>query len=83
MNKKQKIRALTDIMSRFTAYVGKHLPDDVLQKLTELRKREKVPIAKTIYTLENISKDVHYLLGFFLVLLALVQTFFDETADRF
>jgi len=49
MNKKQKIQALTDIMSRFTAYVGKHLPDDVMQKLTELRKREKVPIARTIY----------------------------------
>jgi len=40
---------MTDIMTRFTSYVGKHLPDDVMQKLTELKEREDVPIAITLY----------------------------------
>ncbi len=49
MDKKQKIETMTDVMKKFTSYVGKHLPDDVTKKLIELREKETVPIAKTIY----------------------------------
>ncbi|MGI5912829.1 MAG: L(+)-tartrate dehydratase subunit alpha [Syntrophomonadaceae bacterium] len=38
-----------DIMARFTAYTAKYLPDDVLDKLKELRKNENSSIAKIIY----------------------------------
>lgn len=32
---------LTDVMTRLTAYFGKHLPDDVLKRLTELKAEQK------------------------------------------
>jgi len=38
-----------DIMARFTAYTAKYLPDDVLDKLKELRTNENSAIAKIIY----------------------------------
>ena len=49
MDKEQKIKTMTDVVAKFTSYVGKHLPDDVKQKLAELKEREKVPIAQTLY----------------------------------
>jgi L(+)-tartrate dehydratase alpha subunit len=36
-------------MAKFTAYIGKHLPTDVEEKLAELRARETKPLAKAIY----------------------------------
>lgn len=40
---------LTDVMARFTAYIGKRLPNDVVDKLAQLRARETQPLAKTVY----------------------------------
>ena len=38
-----------DVMAKFTGYAGKHLPDDVVAKLKELRSQEDTPMAKLIY----------------------------------
>lgn len=38
-----------DVMAKFTGYAGKHLPDDVIAKLEELRSQEDTPMAKLIY----------------------------------
>jgi L(+)-tartrate dehydratase alpha subunit len=42
-------RALTDILAAFTSYVGKRLPSDVMEKLSELRAREEKPLARVVY----------------------------------
>lgn len=49
---------MTDIMAKFTNYIGKHLPDDIMAKLSELRSSEHSPLAKVIYDsmFENLSK---------------------------
>jgi L(+)-tartrate dehydratase alpha subunit len=49
MDKQEASRSLTDLMARFTGYVGKHLPQDVLDKLAELRTREEAPLSKVVY----------------------------------
>lgn len=49
MNKEQSVRSMTDIMSKFVAFVGKKLPDDVEVKLAELRGKETSELATTIY----------------------------------
>ena len=36
-------------MAKFTAYFGKHLPDDVLAKLKEMRTKQDTPLAKVMY----------------------------------
>lgn len=38
-----------DIMAKFTAYAGKHLPDDVYAKLLQLREREDTDMARIVY----------------------------------
>lgn len=48
-DKQESVKALTDLMARFTAYVGKRLPQDVLDKLAELRAREEKPLSKIVY----------------------------------
>jgi len=40
---------LTDVMARFTAYIGKRLPNDVSDKLAQLRAKETKALAKTVY----------------------------------
>jgi L(+)-tartrate dehydratase alpha subunit len=54
-NKKQ---TMTDIVAKFTEYVGKHLPTDVLEKLKELRAKENSPLAKVVYDsmFDNLAK---------------------------
>lgn len=49
---------MTSIMARFTDYVGKHLPDDVLGKLRQLREAEDSPLSKVVYDsmFENLAK---------------------------
>lgn len=47
--KAKAARQLTDLMAKFTAYVAKHLPQDVLDKLAELREREEKPLAKVVF----------------------------------
>jgi L(+)-tartrate dehydratase alpha subunit len=49
VNDDQNIQFLKDLMARFTAHVGKHLPEDVLAKLAELRAAEQGDLAKVVY----------------------------------
>lgn len=49
MNKEEQREQFIDIIAKFTAYIGKHLPDDVLAKLQELNKKENAPLARIIY----------------------------------
>jgi L(+)-tartrate dehydratase alpha subunit len=58
MNKDEQRNKFIDIMARFTAYSGKHLPDDVLSKLKDLRKKEQSDMAQITYDamFDNLSK---------------------------
>ncbi len=49
MDKNAASQTLTDIMAKFTAYIGKRLPSDVREKLAELRAAETNVLASTIY----------------------------------
>jgi L(+)-tartrate dehydratase alpha subunit len=49
MDKVEQREKFIDIMARFTAYTGKHLPDDVYVKLKELREKENTALARIIY----------------------------------
>jgi len=49
LDKTAAIRSLTDTMAKFTAYIGKHLPPDIEEKLAELRARETRPLAQAVY----------------------------------
>lgn len=49
MNKAEQCEKFIDIMAKFTAYTGKHLPDDVYLKLQELRVKEDGVLAGIIY----------------------------------
>jgi L(+)-tartrate dehydratase alpha subunit len=43
------VQSLTDVMSKFTAYIGKRLPNDVHDKLADLREKETHPLARAVY----------------------------------
>lgn len=49
MSNAAQVQKMTEIMSAFTALVGKKLPDDVEAKLADLRSKETAPLSKTIY----------------------------------
>lgn len=49
MTKTEAVEYMTDIMAKFVGYSGKVLPDDVTEKLKELRKLETEELPKTIY----------------------------------
>ncbi|MDU4152404.1 MAG: L(+)-tartrate dehydratase subunit alpha [Enterobacteriaceae bacterium] len=49
MNTSDAMSSLTDVMTRFTGYVGKRLPTDVMKKLEALRAEEDAPLAVAIY----------------------------------
>lgn len=49
MDKEQAIQLMTTVMGKFTALVGKKLPDDVEEKLAFLRTEETGGLAATIY----------------------------------
>ena len=49
MTHAESIVVLTDVMAKFTSYIGKHLPTDVEAKLRELRAKETKPLAMAIY----------------------------------
>lgn len=49
MNKEEQREKFIDIMAKFTAYTGKHLPDDILAKLKELREKEDTVLATIVY----------------------------------
>jgi len=58
MQHEQAVIAMTDIMAKFTGYIGKHLPDDIMDKLKELRSAEDSPLAKVVYDsmFDNLEK---------------------------
>lgn len=49
MKMDKQCEKLIDLFSSFTSYASKHLPDDVLSKLVEMRKKENSPMATIIY----------------------------------
>lgn len=49
MNTSEALSSLTDVMTRFTGYVGKRLPTDVMKKLEALRAEEDAPLAVAVY----------------------------------
>ena len=49
MEKTEQIRKMTKKMAAFVAYVGKVLPDDIQEKLIQLREAETQPLARLIY----------------------------------
>lgn len=49
MNKTEAKQALMDTMEKFLALASRRLPDDVYEKLTELRDKETSPMQKVIY----------------------------------
>jgi L(+)-tartrate dehydratase alpha subunit len=49
MNDSDAAKRLGGILARFIAFSAKHLPDDVVRRLEELRAEEDSPTAKTIY----------------------------------
>ena len=51
MSRESRINRMTDIMAAFIGYTGKHLPDDILAKLEELRTGEDDPLALQLYDL--------------------------------
>jgi L(+)-tartrate dehydratase alpha subunit len=49
MSHPEALAQLTDTMTRLTAYFGKHLPDDVLKRLKELRSEQTSEISGILY----------------------------------
>ncbi len=49
MDRQEAKRTLTDIMARFTGYMGKRLPQDVLDKLEELRRGEESLLSRVVF----------------------------------
>jgi len=49
VNRDAAVADLTDLMAKFTAYIGKRLPVDVTHKLGELRAQEVNFLAKEVY----------------------------------
>ena len=49
MDKQELAVRFTDLMARFTSYFGKHMPDDVMKALTELRAQQNTELAKIVY----------------------------------
>lgn len=49
MDKESGIEHMTDVMAKFTSYIGKRLPKDVIKKQAELREKEVNPLAIKIY----------------------------------
>jgi L(+)-tartrate dehydratase alpha subunit len=58
MQREQAVAAMTEIMAKFTNYIGKHLPDDIMDKIMQLGSAEENPLAKAIYDsmFKNLAK---------------------------
>ena len=52
-----QVARLTDLMAKFTAYIGKRLPSDVQQKLGELRSQEVNFLAKEVYESMRLNQE--------------------------
>jgi L(+)-tartrate dehydratase alpha subunit len=51
------VAQLTDLMAKFTAYIGKRLPTDVTEKLGELRSKEVNFLAREVYESMRQNQD--------------------------
>ena len=49
MNHEEQVEKMKDIMAKFLGHTAIRLPDDVIEKLEELRDKEDTPPAKVIY----------------------------------
>ncbi|WP_373264377.1 L(+)-tartrate dehydratase subunit alpha [Hungatella hathewayi] len=49
MTREVQVKRVQDIMAQFVGFTARKLPDDVVDKLKELRDKEDNPMAKTIY----------------------------------
>ncbi|WP_172399950.1 fumarate hydratase, partial [Stutzerimonas stutzeri] len=49
MDNELAVQSLTDVMAKFTAYIGKRLPTDVKEKTAKLRSAETNSLAIEIY----------------------------------
>lgn len=50
MSQSEAVKSLTDVMAKFTSYIGKRLPKDVTECQSKLRAEETNPMAKEIYS---------------------------------
>ena len=57
MDKEAAVKDLTQVMSKFTSYIGKRLPTDVTEKLGELRSKEVNFLAKEVYESMRQNQD--------------------------
>ena len=48
MQKEELKDQFTDLLSKFTTYFGKYLPDDVMESLKTLRSKQQSEISKII-----------------------------------
>ncbi len=58
MSNQDKIQEMTEVMGKFVSMIGKILPDDVMNKLTELRAKEDSRLATAIYTTMFNNQDM-------------------------
>ena len=56
-NRDAAVQQLTDVMWKFTSYIGKRLPTDVTHKLADLRAKETHPLAKAVYQSMKDNQD--------------------------
>ena len=56
MNREEQVEKLTTYIAHFTDHIGKHLPDDVKAKISELAEAETNPLAKSIYETMNLNQ---------------------------
>ena len=56
MNREEQVEKLTTYIAHFTDYIGKHLPDDVKAKISELAEAETNPLAPPEPTMDSILR---------------------------
>ena len=58
MRNEQAAKSLTNTVAKFTDFLAKHLPDDVMERLGELRAKEQSQLSKVLYDsmFDNLEK---------------------------
>ena len=56
--KEQQVQEMTNKIANFISYMAKVLPDDVQEKIHELARDEKNPMAKSIYETMQQNMDL-------------------------
>ncbi|MFY0677158.1 MAG: L(+)-tartrate dehydratase subunit alpha [Neptuniibacter sp.] len=57
MSDESQVQYMSDVMAKFTSYIGKRLPTDVTAKQQELREKEENPLAIKIYDAMAVNQD--------------------------